>query len=61
MTHQEIIKVTFTPYESQVLQKAHDFADDNLDADTLPEELYTLLEELLNVTEKLMEMEYADN
>ena len=56
MTYKEVIKVTFTPYEYQILCKAHDFAEDNLDADTLPEKLYTLLEELLNVTNKLMEM-----
>ena len=56
MTHTEIIKITLTPYESLVLQKAHDFAENYLDADTLPEELYNLLEELSNVTDKLMNM-----
>lgn len=60
MTHKEIIKITLTPYESLVLQKAHDFAEDNLDADTLPEELYTLLETLLDVTNKLMNMSTDD-
>ena len=56
MTHKEIIKITLTPYKSLVLQKAHDFAENYLDADTLPEELYNLLEELSNVTDKLMDM-----
>ena len=60
MTHKEVIQVTFIPYEYQILRKAHDFAEDNLDADTLPEELYTLLEQLLDVTNKLMNMS-ADN
>ena len=60
MTHKEVIKVTFIHYEYQILRKAHDFAEDNLDADTLPEELYTLLEKLLDVTNKLMDMSTDD-
>ena len=60
MTHKEVIKVTFIPYEYQILRKAHDFAEDNLDADALPEELYTLLETLLDVTNKLMNMSTDD-
>ena len=60
MTYKEVIQVTFTPYEYQTLRKVHDFAEDNLDADALPEELYTLLEKLLDVTNKLMNMS-ADN
>ena len=39
MTYKEVIKVTFTPYDYQILCKADDFAEDNLDAETLPEKL----------------------
>lgn len=60
MTFKETIKVTFQPYEYQILRKAHDFSEDNLDADTLPKELYTLLETLFDVTNKLMDMSTDD-
>jgi hypothetical protein len=53
MTYKEIVKVTFTPYEEMILRKAYDFACENLEED-MPEDLYGLLEELQDVTKKLM-------
>lgn len=55
MTYKEVIKVTFIPYEYQIIRKAYDFARENLDTD-MPEELYGLIEELQDVTNKLMNM-----
>lgn len=55
MTYREVIKVTFIPYEYQIIRKAYDFACENLEA-SMPEELYELLEELQDVTNKLMMM-----
>lgn len=55
MTYREVIKVTFIPYEYQIIRKAYDFACDSLEA-SMPEELYGLLEELQDVTNKLILM-----
>lgn len=55
MTYKEVVKVTFIPYEYQIIRKAYDFACENLEED-MPEELYGLLEELQDVTNKLMNM-----
>lgn len=55
MTYKEVVKVTFVPWEYQVLRKAYDFACENL-GDDMPEELYGLLEELQDVTNKLLAM-----
>jgi len=56
MTYKEVVKVTFIPYEYQIIRKAYDFACENLEED-MPEELYGLLEELQDVTNKLMMMD----
>ena len=55
MTYKEVVKVTFIPYEYQIIRKAYDFACENLEED-MPEELYGLLEELQDVTNKLMNL-----
>ena len=55
MTYKEVVKVTFIPWEYQVLRKAYDFSFENL-GDDMPEELYGLLEELQDVTKKLLAM-----
>lgn len=55
MTYKEVVKVTFIPYEYQIIRKAYDFACDSLE-EGMPEELYGLLEELQDVTNKLMDM-----
>ena len=55
MTYNEVVKVTFIPYEYQIIRKAYDFACENLEED-MPEELYGLLEELQDVTNKLMNL-----
>lgn len=55
MTYKEVVKITFAPWEYQVLHKAYDFACENLEED-MPEELYGLLEELQDVTNKLLAM-----
>lgn len=59
MTYKEVVKVTFIPYEYQIIRKAYDFACDNLE-ENMPEELYGLLEELQDVTNKLMNMSTDD-
>ncbi len=56
MTYKEVVKVTFIPYEYQIIRKAYDFACENLE-EGMPEELYGLLEELQDVTNKLMAMD----
>lgn len=55
MTYKEVVKVTFIPYEYQIIRKAYDFACENLE-ENMPEELYGLLEELQDITNKLMNM-----
>ncbi len=55
MTYKEVVKITFAPWEYQILRKAYDFACENLE-DDMPEELYGLLEELQDVTNKLLAM-----
>lgn len=56
MTFKETIKVNFQPYEYAILDKAYQFAAENIDED-MPEELYTLLNKLQDVTNKLMMMD----
>ena len=56
MTFKETIKVNFQPYEYAILDKAYQFAAENIDED-MPEELYALLNELQDVTNKLMMMD----
>jgi len=56
MTFKETVKVNFQPYEYQILDKAYQFACDNIE-DDLPEELYELLNELQEVTNRLMGMD----
>ena len=56
MTFKEIIKVNFQPYEYAILDKAYQFAAENIDED-MPEELYALLNKLQDVTNKLMMMD----
>lgn len=56
MTFKETVKVTFEPYEYTILDKAYQFAYENLEED-MPEELYELLNELQDVTNKLMMMD----
>ena len=56
MTFKETIKVNFQPYDYAILDKAYQFAAENIDED-MPEELYTLLNELQDVTNKLMMMD----
>lgn len=56
MTFKETIKVNFQPYEYAILDKAYQFASENIDED-MPEELYELLNELQDVTNKLMMMD----
>ena len=59
MTYKEVVKVTFLPCEYQILSKAYYFACENLE-ENMPEELYKLLEELQDVTNKLMNLD-TDN
>lgn len=56
MTFKETIKVNFQPYEYAILDKAYQFAAETIDED-MPEELYALLNELQDVTNKLMMMD----
>lgn len=56
MTFKQTVKVTFQPYESKILEEAYEFASTNIDED-MPEELYELLNELQDVTNKLMMMD----
>ena len=56
MTFKEAVKVTFQPYEYAILDKAYQFASENIE-DDMPEELYELLNELQDVTNKLMMMD----
>lgn len=56
MTFKETVKVTFQPYEYSILDKAHQFASDTIEED-MPEELYALLNELQDVTNRLMAMD----
>ena len=56
MTFEKTIKVNFQPYEYAILDKAYQFAAENIDED-MPEELYTLLNKLQDVTNKLMMMD----
>lgn len=56
MTFKKTVKVTFQPYESKILEEAYEFASTNIDED-MPEELYELLNELQDVTNKLMMMD----
>ena len=55
MTFEETVKVNFQPYEYAILDKAYQFASENVD-DDMPEELYELLNELQDVTNRLMMM-----
>ena len=56
MTFEETVKVNFQPYEYAILDKAYQFASENID-DDMPEELYELLNELQDVTNRLMMMD----
>lgn len=56
MTFKKTVKVAFQPYEYTILDKAYEFASTNIDED-MPEELYELLNELQDVTNKLMMMD----
>lgn len=56
MTFKETVKVNFQPYEYAILDKAYQFASENIDED-MPDELYELLNELQDVTNKLMMMD----
>ena len=56
MTFEETVKVNFQPYEYAILDKAYQFAAETIDED-MPEELYALLNELQDVTNKLMMMD----
>lgn len=56
MTFKETVKVNFQPYEYAILDKAYQFASENIDED-MPEQLYELLNELQDVTNKLMMMD----
>jgi len=56
MTFKKTVKVAFQPYEYAILDKAYEFASTNIDED-MPEELYELLNELQDVTNKLMMMD----
>ena len=56
MTFEETVKVNFQPYEYAILEKAYQFASENVD-DDMPEELYELLNELQDVTNRLMMMD----
>lgn len=56
MTFEETVKVNFQPYEYAILDKAYQFASENVD-DDMPEELYELLNELQDVTNRLMMMD----
>lgn len=56
MTFEETVKVNFQPYEYAILDKAYQFASENID-DDMPEELYELLNELQDVTNRLMIMD----
>lgn len=56
MTFKETIKVNFQPYEYAILDKAYQFASETMDED-MPEELYELLNELQDVTNRLMMMD----
>lgn len=56
MTYKETVKVTFQPYEYEILDKAYEFAYSNMEED-MPEQLYELLNELQDVTNKLMAMD----
>ena len=56
MTYKETVKVTFQPYEYAILDKAYQFASENMEED-MPEELYELLNELQDVTNRLMYMD----
>ena len=53
MTFKETVKVNFQPYEYTILDKAYQFASENIEED-MPDELYELLNELQDVTNKLM-------
>lgn len=56
MTFKETVKVTFQPYEYAILDKAYQFASENIEED-MPEKLYELLNELQDVTNELMMMD----
>ena len=56
MTFKETVKVNFQPYEHAILDKAYQFASENIDEE-MPDELYELLNELQDVTNKLMMMD----
>lgn len=56
MTFKETVQVRFQPYEYTIIEKAYQFASENADED-MPEELYELLNELQEVTNKLMCMD----
>ena len=56
MTFKETVKVNFQPYEYAILDKAYQFASENIDED-MPEALYELLNELQDVANKLMMMD----
>ena len=56
MTFKETIKVDFEPYEYAILDKAYQFASENIDKD-MPEELYELLDKLQDITNELMCMD----
>lgn len=56
MTFKHTVKVNFQPYEYAILDKAYEFASTSIDED-MPEELYELLNELQDVTNKLMMMD----
>lgn len=56
MTHKETVTISLQPYEFQILEKAHDFALENIE-DDLPEELFDLLKQLQLVTQKLINMD----
>ena len=56
MTFEETVKVHFQPYEYAILDKAYQFASENIEED-MPEKLYELLNELQDVTNELMMMD----
>ena len=56
MTYKATVKITFQPYEYRILDQANQFAIESREED-MPEELYGLLEELQDVTNKLMHMD----
>ena len=56
MTYKEKVTVNFQAYEYHILENAYQLACENIEND-MPEELYTLLNELQEVTNKLMAMD----